>query len=116
MAPPTYPDLGKLARDLFKRGYHPGIWQIETKTLTNSGIELLTTGFATHDNSKVSGTLQSKYKMEEQGLTLTEGWNTDRWLFGEIMQKDKLAEGLMLALAGRFQPSSKCVGFLLNSL
>ncbi|KAH8255146.1 hypothetical protein KR038_010977 [Drosophila bunnanda] len=103
---PSYPELGKLARDLLRRGYHPGIWHLETKTMTNSGIELFTSGFANHDNSKVSGTVQSKYKMEDQGLTLTEGWNTDRWLFGEIMQKDKLLEGLTLGLAGRFLPST----------
>ncbi|KAH8374235.1 voltage-dependent anion-selective channel [Drosophila serrata] len=102
---PSYPELGKLARDLFRRGYHPGIWQIETKTLTSSGIELLSSGFANHDNTKVNGMLQSKYKMEDQGLTLSEGWNTDKWLFGEIMHKDKLAEGLTLALAGRYQPA-----------
>ncbi|XP_016945406.3 voltage-dependent anion-selective channel [Drosophila suzukii] len=107
MAPtPTYPDLGKLARDLFKRGYHPGIWQIDCKTLTNSGIEFFTTGFASQDNSKVSGSLQSKYKIEDQGLTLTERWNTENWLFGEIMQRDKLAQGLMLALEAKFQPAS----------
>ncbi|XP_016990233.2 voltage-dependent anion-selective channel [Drosophila rhopaloa] len=104
--PPVYPDLGKLARDLFKRGYHPGIWQIDCKTLTNSGIEFFTTGFASQDNSKVSGSLQSKYKIEDQGLTLTERWNTDNWLFGEIMQRDKLAEGLMLALEAKLQPGT----------
>ncbi|XP_068143615.1 voltage-dependent anion-selective channel [Drosophila tropicalis] len=106
MAPPVYTDLGKLARDLFKRGYHPGIWQLDCKSMSSSGIEFFTTGFATQDNSKVMGTLQSKFKIEEHGLTLTERWNTENWLYGEIMQKDKLAEGLVLALAGRFQPRS----------
>ncbi|XP_017075596.1 voltage-dependent anion-selective channel [Drosophila eugracilis] len=107
MAPaPVYPDLGKLARDLFKKGYHPGIWQIDCKTLTSSGIEFFTTGFASQDNSKVTGSLQSKYKIEDYGLTLTEKWNTENWLFGEIMQKDKLAEGLMLAVEAKFQPGS----------
>ncbi|XP_017111491.1 voltage-dependent anion-selective channel [Drosophila elegans] len=104
--PPTYPELGKLARDLFKRGYHPGIWQIDCKTMSNSGIEFFTTGFASQDNSKVSGSLQSKYKIEDQGLTLTERWGTDKWLFGEIMQRDKLAQGLMLALEAKVQPES----------
>ncbi|XP_017025930.1 voltage-dependent anion-selective channel [Drosophila kikkawai] len=103
---PTYPELGKLARDLFRRGYHPGLWQIETKTMTSPGIELLSTGFTNYDNSKVSGMLQSKYIMEDKGLTLTEGWNTDRYIFGEIMQKDKLSEGLSLGLGARFRPST----------
>ncbi|KAH8412934.1 hypothetical protein KR009_006879, partial [Drosophila setifemur] len=104
--PPVYHDLGMLARDLFRRGYLPGIWQIDCRTLTNSGIEFFTTGFAGQDNSKVTGSLQSKYKIEEHGLILTERWSTDNWLFGEIRQKDKLAEGLMLALEARFHPSA----------
>ncbi|XP_001356073.2 voltage-dependent anion-selective channel [Drosophila pseudoobscura] len=106
MAPPSYPDLGKLARDLFRRGYHPGVWQLDCKSMSSPGIEFFTTGFASQDHSKVAGSLQSKYKIEDSGLTLTERWNTDSWFFGEIVQKDKLAQGLMLGLEGRFQPSS----------
>ncbi|XP_022222194.1 voltage-dependent anion-selective channel [Drosophila obscura] len=106
MAPPSYPDLGKLARDLFKRGYHPGVWQLDCKTMSSPAIEFFTSGFASQDHSKVVGSLQSKYKIEDYGLTLTERWNTDSWIFGEIAQKDKLAQGLMLALEGKFQPSS----------
>ncbi|TDG48623.1 hypothetical protein AWZ03_004952 [Drosophila navojoa] len=106
MAPPVYADLGKLARDLFKRGYHPGLWQLDCKTMTSSGIEFFTTGFASQDASKVMGSLQSKYNIEDYGITLTERWNTDNLLYGEIAQKDKLVEGLLLALEGRFQPSS----------
>lgn len=106
MVPPVFPDLGKLARDLFKRGYHPGIWQLDCKALSSSGIEFFTTGFASQDTGKVMGTLQSKFKIEEHGLTVTERWNTENWLYGEIMQKDKLAQGLVLALAARFQPRS----------
>lgn len=107
MAPaPTYPELGKLARDLFRRGYLPGLWQLDCKTKTNSGIEFFTTGYANNDASKVAGSLQSKYKIEDYGLTLTERWNTENILYGEIMQRDKLAEGLMLGIEAQFQPSS----------
>ncbi|XP_034667556.1 voltage-dependent anion-selective channel [Drosophila subobscura] len=106
MAPPTYPDLGKSARDLFKRGYHPGLWQLDCKTMSSPAIEFFSSGFASQDHSKVVGSLQSKYKIEDYGLTLTERWNTDSWFIGEIMQKDKLSQGLMLALEGKFQPSS----------
>lgn len=106
MAPPIYTDLGKLARDIFKVGYHPGIWQLDCKTMTSSGIEFFTNGFASQDASKVVGSLQSKYKLDDYGITLTERWNTDNLLFGQIAQKDKVAEGLLLALEGSFHPSS----------
>ncbi|EDV98928.1 voltage-dependent anion-selective channel [Drosophila grimshawi] len=112
--PPIYTDLGKLARDLFRRNYHPGLWQLDCKTMTTSGLEFYTTGFASQDASKVMGSLQSKYSMQDYGITLTERWNTDNLLYGEIAHKDKLAEGLLLALEGRFQPSSgdKSGGFM----
>ncbi|KAH8376614.1 hypothetical protein KR093_000407, partial [Drosophila rubida] len=106
MATPIYCDLGKLARDLFKVGYLPGLWQLECKTLTSSGIEFFTSGFANQDASKVMGSLQSKYTVEDYGITLTERWNTENLLYGQIMQKDKVAEGLMLIAEASFQPSS----------
>ncbi|KAH8271744.1 hypothetical protein KR044_003785, partial [Drosophila immigrans] len=106
MAPPTYCDLGKLARDLFKVGYHPGLWQLDCKTMTSSGIEFFTSGFANQDASKVMGSLQSKYTMEDYGITLTERWNTENLLFGQIIQKEKLADGLMLLAEASYQPSS----------
>jgi len=52
------------------------------------------------------GSLQSKYKVEDYGITLTERWNTENLLYGQILQKDKLAEGLMLMAEASFQPSS----------
>ncbi|KAL7741375.1 hypothetical protein ACLKA6_013815 [Drosophila palustris] len=106
MSPPIYSDLGKLAKDLFKVGYHPGLWQLDCKTLTSSGLEFYTSGFANQDASKVMGSLQSKYKVEDYGITLTERWNTENLLYGQILQKDKLAEGLMLMAEASFQPSS----------
>ncbi|XP_062142925.1 voltage-dependent anion-selective channel [Drosophila sulfurigaster albostrigata] len=106
MAPPIYCDLGMLARNLFKVGYHPGLWQLECKTLTSSGIEFFTSGFANQDASKVMGSLQSKYTIEDYGVTLTERWNTENLLYGQIMQREKLAEGLMLIAEASIQPSS----------
>ncbi|KAH8289924.1 hypothetical protein KR018_003885 [Drosophila ironensis] len=106
---PPYGDLGKLARNLLRRNYHAGIWQFDCKTATSKNIDFLTTGNANQDYSKVFGSFQSTYKMEEHGLTLTERWNSDNWLFGEIMHRDKLAEGLMLAVEAKFQPGENDV-------
>lgn len=106
MAPPIYTDLGKLARDLFRIGYHPGIWQLDCKTMTSSGIELFSHGFSNQDATKVLGSLQSKYKVDDYGLTLTERWNTENSLFGQIAMKDKLVDGLITAIEGSFHPST----------
>ena len=39
MAPTTYGDLGKSARDVFGKGYHFSLMKLELKTKTASGVE-----------------------------------------------------------------------------
>lgn len=39
MAPPSYSDLGKQARDVFGKGYHFGFLKLDVKTKTESGVE-----------------------------------------------------------------------------
>jgi len=77
MAPPTYGDLGKNARDVFGKGYHFGLMKLELKSKTASGIEFVSGGTSNVDSGKVSGNLETKYKFKDHGLTFTEKWNTD---------------------------------------
>lgn len=106
MAPPSYSDLGKNARDIFNKGYHFGLWKLDCKTKTSSGIEFNTSGHSNQDSGKVFGSLETKYKVNDYGLTLTEKWNTDNTLFTEVSVQDKLAEGLKLALEAKFAPQT----------
>jgi len=106
MAPPSYADLGKQARDIFGKGYHFGLWKLECKTKTASGIEFTTSGHSNQESGKVFGALETKYKVNDYGLTLTERWNTDNTLFTEIAMQDQGVEGLKLALEGSFAPQS----------
>ena len=39
MAPATYGDLGKSAKDLFGKGYHFSLLKLDVKTKTASGVE-----------------------------------------------------------------------------
>ena len=39
MAPTTYGDLGKSARDVIGKGYHFSLMKLELKTKTASGVE-----------------------------------------------------------------------------
>ncbi|KAF4530661.1 hypothetical protein B566_EDAN004900 [Ephemera danica] len=71
MAPPTYGDLGKSARDIFGKGYHLGVFKLDLKTKTPSGIEFSSGGSHSTDTGKVSGNLETKYKKPEYGVTLT---------------------------------------------
>merc|ERR1719431_981586 len=76
MAPPSYSDIGKQARDVFGKGYHFGLVKLDAKS-----------------------------KIKEHGLSLTEKWNTDNSL-NTTVDYDKLCDGLKLTLDGSFQPNS----------
>ncbi|KAG8034568.1 hypothetical protein G9C98_007644 [Cotesia typhae] len=65
MAPPTYGDLGKSARDVFGRGYHFGLLKLDVKTKTESGVEFCSGGFSNQDTGIVVGNLETKYKIKE---------------------------------------------------
>ncbi|XP_055713551.1 voltage-dependent anion-selective channel-like [Phlebotomus papatasi] len=106
MAPPAYSDLGKQARDIFNKGYHFGLWKLDVKTKTNSGVEFNTSGNSNQDSGKVFASLETKYKLKEYGLTFTENWNTDNTLLTEVTLQDKLLEGLKLTLDCSFAPQS----------
>lgn len=52
--------------------------------------EFKTSGFSNTDTSKVVGSLETKYKRPEYGLTFTEKWNTDNTLGTEITIEDQV--------------------------
>jgi len=98
MAPPIFNDLGKQARDIFGKGYHFGLWKLECKSKTASGVEFTANTSSNHETLKVGGSLETKYKFKEHGLTFTEKWNTDNTLATEVAIEDQLAKGLKLSL------------------
>ncbi|XP_046551696.1 voltage-dependent anion-selective channel protein 2-like [Haliotis rubra] len=106
MAPPGYSDLGKSARDLFSKGFNYGFWKLEAKTKTESGVQFTTSGSSSSDTGKVSGSLETKYKWNEYGLTFTEKWDTDNVLKTEITIEDQIAQGLKLAFDTSFAPQT----------
>merc|ERR1712223_873645 len=98
MAPPSYSDLGKNAKDVFSKGYNWGFFKLDgkSKTALNSN----------RDTGKVAGNLEAKYKWSEYGLTFTEKWNTENVLNTEIKIEDQLADGLELAFNTSFAPQT----------
>jgi voltage-dependent anion channel protein 2 len=57
-------------------------------------------------NVKVSGSLETKYKIPAQGLTLTEKWNTANVLNTTVDLQDKLLPGLKLTLDTTYKPET----------
>jgi len=106
MAPPSYSDLGKSARDVFSKGYNFPFFKIDAKTKTENKVEFKTSISSNRDSGKLSGSLETKYKWSDYGLTFTEKWNTDNILNTEIKIEDQLAEGLELAFDASFAPQT----------
>lgn len=102
--PPSYSDLGKQARDIFNKGYHFGLWKLDVTTRTSSGVEFSTSGNSNYESGKVAGSLETKYKISDYGVSLSEKWSTDNTLSTEVTHTDKLLNGLKLTFAGSFAP------------
>jgi len=96
MSPPLYADLGKGARDIFSRGYNLDTIKLDLKTKTKAGVEFSTGGVSHLDSGKVLGTLETKYKFKEYGITFTEKWNTSNILATEVVWQD-FVQGAKLA-------------------
>lgn len=106
MAPPTYKDLGKSARDVFSNGYHFGLLKLDVKTKTDSGVEFSSGGVSNQDTGKVFATLETKYKIKEYGLTFSEKWNTDNTLATDITIADKIFSGFSIGYSCTFSPQT----------
>lgn len=104
--PPTYTDLGKSAKDIFNKGYGFGLVKLDVKTKSASGVEFKTSGSSNVDTSKVTGTLETKYKWAEYGLTFTEKWTTENTLGTEVCVEDQITKGLKLTFDTTFSPNT----------
>lgn len=104
MAPPSYSDIGKQARDVFGKGYHFGVVKLEVKSKTSTGVEFTAGGNSS--NGKVAGNLETKYKCSDYGMTFTEKWNTDNTLNATVDVQDKVMPGVKLTLDGNYQPNT----------
>ncbi|CAJ1080323.1 unnamed protein product [Xyrichtys novacula] len=104
--PPAYADLGKSAKDIFNKGYGFGLVKLDVKTKSSSGVEFKTSGSSNVDTSKVTGTLETKYKWSEYGLTFTEKWTTENTLGTEICVEDQITKGLKLTFDTTFSPNT----------
>ncbi|XP_061871905.1 voltage-dependent anion-selective channel protein 3-like isoform X1 [Colius striatus] len=76
------------------------------KLLFCSWQDFTATGSSNTDTGKASGSLKTKYKIKDYGLTFTQKWNTDNTLGTEVSVEDQLAEGLKVALDTTFVPNT----------
>ena len=59
-----------------------------------------------HSFPKVTGSLETKYKIKEHGIGITEKWTTDNNLSTTVDVVDKLIPGCKLSLDTKFAPGT----------
>jgi len=69
-------------------------------------VEFNTGGTSNQENGQVFGSLETKYKVKEYGLTFAEKWNTDNTLGTEVTVQDQLLQGLKIGSNFTFSPQS----------
>lgn len=104
--PPKYDDLGKECRDVFGKGYGFGAVKLDLKTKAKNGVEFVTSGSSNNDSGKVFGSLETKYKYSDYGITLSDKWTTDNVITTNIAVEDQLAKGLKLEFDASFAPNT----------
>jgi len=104
MAPPKFDDLGKEAKDLINKNFHFGVIKLEGKTKTKNGVEFTTEGSHFTDTGNVNGSLETKFKYAEYGVTFSEKWSTDNVISTNISIDDKIAQGLKVDFDTTFAP------------
>merc|ERR1712122_377572 len=75
-------------------------------TKTDTGVEFTSGGSSNIDSGKVAGNLETKYKVKDLGMTLTEKWSTDNTLNTTVDIADKLLPGLKVTPDTAFSPST----------
>lgn len=65
-------------------------WCTDDLSMWSSCQEFNTSGSSNTDTGKASGSLETKYKMKELGLSFSQKWNTDNTLATEVTVEDQV--------------------------
>ena len=94
MSLPQYSDLGKIAKDLFTKGFNYNAHKLDAKVNTLSGVNFNLVGEIKKE--KLTTTLEAKYKNVANGVTLVEKFGTDNTFKSELTLEDNFAKGLKI--------------------
>jgi len=95
VVPPTFSDLGKVAKDVFNKGFSIGSNKLTVKTKTSSGISLSPSFELKNDNLVAAFETSGS---PAPGFTLKEKWCSGNVTKTNLVVEDKLAKGLKLDL------------------
>ncbi|XP_025417362.1 voltage-dependent anion-selective channel-like [Sipha flava] len=90
MAPPSYSDLGKAARDVFNNGYVFDVLKLDLKT--NQNVEIKAGGTQHFTSGAVNANLETKYVINKNKylFNFVEKWNTN-----DVMTTEASVSGLL---------------------
>lgn len=109
MAPPSYIDLDKEVRNLFREGYHYGFWRLSYKTTTQNGVEFASFGQMDTDSGKVCGHVEARRSFLDNSISSSNKWSTDRTLHTTLMMEDVMTPGLDVGVVSAFTPQNNSV-------
>ncbi|KYQ53384.1 Voltage-dependent anion-selective channel protein 2 [Trachymyrmex zeteki] len=106
MEVPSFADLGKNARDVFKTGYHhgKGLIKFNIKTKFAKRFQLTSDTTLNFEVSKLSGLMETKYKANAGALLLK--WTTDGVLFLGYEFNGLLMKGVDLLSECSYNPET----------
>ncbi|XP_039306592.1 voltage-dependent anion-selective channel protein 2-like [Solenopsis invicta] len=106
MEAPSFADLGKNAREVFKTGYHHGKGLIKFNVKTESAKRFLITSDTTlnFEASKLNGLMETKYKANAGALLLK--WTTEGVLFLGYEFNGLLMKGVDLLSECSYNPET----------
>lgn len=81
---PFFSDLGGNARDVLIKGYPFGLFKMDVKTSTRTGVQFKIGGVYNLKTEKAVAALNTSYKFKEYGIVFSEKWNTDNMLQSEL--------------------------------
>ncbi|VDP77112.1 unnamed protein product [Echinostoma caproni] len=90
MAPPTFGDLGKDAREILSKQYYFGL--LNAKLASTFRDFKITNSI--NQNFKIGASFESKLKIPEYGTTLTKKWSSENVMDFEVCIEDKIYKGL----------------------
>merc|ERR1712048_1211635 len=95
VVPPTFSDLGKVAKEVFNKGFSIGSNKLTVKTKTAAGISLSPSFELKNDNLCAAFETSGS---PAPGFTLKEKWCSGNVTKTNLVVEDKLAKGLKLDL------------------
>jgi len=113
---PSFFELGRECRDVFTKGYHVGLVNVEVQNSTCHGVDVKTSGTHIIENKTTVANVEVKanYPSPVNGLSSTHKWDLDNNLKTEVTYQN-FVPGAKVTLEGRFNPDSGNKGGAVNA-